>query len=164
MSKKKRLAHIKKATRRLRRRPRRRQLNVRAGISPTTTIRTGPGTGITSVARLNRTTKKLREKALTKVKIRSVVDHQSPWAYVVYFHVAKPDISRQHNINNHKILEEFIHTSFSSQFKLVKILPLWYRKPNKVLNYVKLSDESDLFTLMLCHPANVRKIFKIINE
>jgi hypothetical protein len=99
-----------------------------------------------------------------KVSVRQIMAVDSPWLYVVYFHTRLTNVSKQQLMQSNIVLEEFIRTGFSSTFKLVKTTHPWFRKSQKVLNYVKLSDDSDLFTLMLCHASEVRKIFKVVNE
>lgn len=59
---------------------------------------------------------------------------------------------------------DFIKTALSGQYKVVKIQPWQNRKDFKIINYVKLAEESDLFSLMLCHREVVRKVFEIKAE
>lgn len=149
--------------RRVERQALRRRRRINNTVSPTITPRTGPGQGHVSTIRHKRARARLRQKTRNPVKVREISTPGSTWQYVVYFftEASRPASSLA---PLHRTVMEFIRTSLSGQFKMVLKNPKWYNRSIKVLNYVKLMDEGDLFSLMLCHREAVRKVFRITNE
>lgn len=128
----------------------RRRRSRSSGVSPIVEIRTGPGTGVASRKR------QLRRRTQKHVAVRKV-DTTSSWRYKVFFHCL--DGHGQELSQHHQSIHDWMRTSLSGSWKVVKITPRWSHRKHKLINYVYLSDESDLFALMLCHREQVRKIF-----
>jgi hypothetical protein len=147
------------------RRKHRRKRNRRRGniISPTITPRRGPGTGHVSMQRSKRAIARRRKKYSEKVTTRKLVVPDSPWRFIAYFFTEDANHPRASLGPQHEAIREFIRNSFSGKYKLVQITSNMYRKTVKLVNYVKMEDEGDLFSLMLCHREVVRKLFEIDN-
>lgn len=111
-----------------------------------------------------RTKIRLWKKAKTDVKIKEIprdqIDSSGVYSYVLYMkdkHYCERD-----NIRFSNELKEFLKSALSGKYKIHYANNNWTK--SKWITSVKIEDETDLFTIMLCHSDMFRKIRKLKDE
>lgn len=104
--------------------------------------------------------KRLLSKKDNKVEVRTLSRQSSePYRFIVYFTKIERPWSQSDDEGNEIIA--FVR-GFANPYKIVTVKNKFtYGPERRLLDYVKLADESDLFSLMLCHRERVLKIFEI---
>lgn len=102
--------------------------------------------------------KRLSKKASQPVKIRTVsndnINLECEFNFIIFFDIER--YTRPHARLHYEEITSFLSASASGKYKLVSTH--WEKQR---LIRLKLAEESDVFTFMLCHPANVIKILQI---
>jgi hypothetical protein len=111
-----------------------------------------------------RTSKRLWKRSTEPVKIKEVpgskLDSSGKFQFILYLN--EQGTNRRENVLQTKELKEFLKSAISNKFKLQYESNRWTKE--RWITSIKLEDETDLFTIMLCHNDKFRKIFKLIHE
>ena len=116
--------------------------------------------GYRKIAR-KRTRKRLWKKAEASVSIKEVsrenLDPSGVYQFILY--TKDKHYGEYDNVRLSRELKEFLRTTMSGKFKIHYGSNSWTKA--RWITSVKLEDETDLFTLMLCHSDQFRKILKL---
>jgi len=124
-----------------------------------------PQHGTLHKARRKRTVKRLKKAVHNGPKTRVIeVDEKPEYEFQVYFHQRNPARlflgPRRGRANHLNALVPFIKETLMGGFKLYMKTPMYKGYDKRSITSVKLKEESDVFTLMMCHREMVRKIFQ----
>lgn len=119
--------------------------------------------GYRKIAR-KRTRRRQWKKATTSVSIKEVsrefLDPSGEYSFILYLkdkHYGEYD-----NVRQSRELKDFLKSTLSGKYKIGWASNRWSK--SKWITSVKIEDETDLFTLMLCHSELFRKILKLTDE
>lgn len=119
--------------------------------------------GYRKIAR-KRTRKRLVKKATSAVKVKEVpranLDPSGVYSFILY--TKDKHYGEYDNVRFSRELKEFLKTTISGKYKVHYGTNNWTNC--RWITSVKLEDETDLFTLMLCHSDMFRKILKLTDE
>ena len=116
--------------------------------------------GYRKIAR-KRTRRRLYKKATASVVVKEVprehLDKSGVFTHILYLkdkHYGEYD-----NVRKSRELKEFLKSTLAGKYKISWGSNRWTRE--RWITSVKIEDETDLFTLMLCHSELFRKILKL---
>lgn len=119
--------------------------------------------GYRKIAR-KRTRRRLWKKATTSVAVKEVsrehLDNSGIYSHILY--TKDKHYGEYDNVRQSRELKEFLKSTMSGKYKISWGSNRWTK--SKWITSVKIEDETDLFTLMLCHSDLFRKILKLTNE
>ncbi len=119
--------------------------------------------GYRKIAR-TRTRKRLWKKATAAVKVKEVsrenLDPSGTYNFILY--TKDKHYGEYDNVRMSRELKEFLKSTISGKYKIHYGTNNWTN--NRWITSVKLEDETDLFTMMLCHSDLFRKILKLTDE
>ena len=109
----------------------------------------------------NRLFKRAKEAVQVKEVLRSSLNETNEYNFILYTK-DKYNTFRE-NMQFTEELSSFIRRTITGKFKLIYTRDQW-RKHVRWLTGIKLEDETDVFTVMLCHGDKFRKIQKLVDE
>lgn len=119
--------------------------------------------GFRKIAR-KRTRRRLWKKATASVSIKEVsrehLDASGVYQFILY--TKDKHYGEYDNIRQSRELKEFLKTTMSCKYKIHYGSNGWTKA--RWITSIKLEDETDLFTIMLCHNDLFRKILKLTDE
>jgi hypothetical protein len=119
--------------------------------------------GFRKIAR-KRTRKRLFKRSGASVSIKEVprdhLDTTGVYQYILYTNDKR--YGEYDNVRHSRELKEFLKTSMSGRYRIHYASNQWTTA--RWITSIKLVDDTDLFTLMLCHNEMFRKILKLTDE